>query len=126
MSAYQTISNRTAQKTFTTHNYAYFNDVFTKDELEKIIELNSKISLRDGNTIERNLDSFRISKITHQYLNEDNQWIFDRINQLIVHANLDFFEYDLVGYDFYQYAEYHMENAGHYDYHVDIILMAVI
>ena len=121
MSAYQTISNRTAQKTFTTHNYAYFNDVFTKDELEKIIELNSKISLRDGNTIERNLDSFRISKITHQYLNEDNQWIFDRINQLIVHANLDFFEYDLVGYDFYQYAEYHMENAGHYDYHVDII-----
>jgi len=48
MSAYQTISNRTLEKTFVTHQYVYFDDVFSKDELEKIIELNSKISLKDA------------------------------------------------------------------------------
>jgi len=124
MSVYQTITNQTAQKTFTTHQYAYFDDVFTKDELKKIIEISTKISLVDGGIGDGDGDGGigpRVSKINHQTLNENNKWIFDRLNQLIVNANMEFFDYDLIGYDSYQYSEYHMKDAGHYDYHVDII-----
>jgi len=120
MSVYQTITNRTAQKIFTTHQYAYSNDVFTKDELKKIIEISTKISLVDGGVGDGAIGP-RVSKINHQKLNENNKWIFDRLNQLIVNVNMEFFDYDLIGYDTYQYAEYHMEDAGHYDYHVDIV-----
>jgi PKHD-type hydroxylase len=119
MSVYQTITNRTAQKTFTTHQYAYSNDVFTKDELKKIIEISNEISLVNGE-VGRGTSGSRVSKINHQTLNENNKWIFDRLNQLIMHCNWEFFNYDLTGYEFYQYAEYHAEDAGRYDYHVDI------
>jgi len=106
MSVYQTITNQTAQKTFTTHQYAYFDDVFTKDELKKIIEISTKISLVDGGIGDGDGDGGigpRVSKINHQTLNENNKWIFDRLNQLIVNANMEYFDYDLIGYDSYQY-----------------------
>ena len=120
MSIYQTITNRTVEKTFITHQYAYFTDVFTKDELKKIIEISTEISLVDGGVADGAIGP-RVSKINHQSLNENNKWIFDRLNQLIMHCNWEFFNYDLTGYEFYQYAEYHAEDAGHYDYHVDIV-----
>ena len=121
MSLCQTITNRTLEKTFVTHQYVYFDDVFSKDELEKIIELNSKISLKDGDVSASDFDAIRVSKITHQNPNKNNQWIFDRLNQFIMQVNLDVFNYDLTGYEFYQYAEYDEKNAGHYEYHVDIM-----
>jgi PKHD-type hydroxylase len=120
MSIYQTITNQTVEKTFVTNQYAYFNDVFTKEELKKIIELSSEISLVDGGVGDGTIGP-RVSKINHQNLNENNKWIFDRLNQLIMHCNWKFFNYDLTGYEFYQYAEYHAKDAGHYDYHVDIM-----
>ena len=121
MNLCQTITNRTLEKTFVTHQYVYFDDVFSKDELEKIIELNSKISLKDGDVSASDFDAIRVSKITHQNPNKNNQWIFDRLNQFIMQVNLDIFNYDLTGYEFYQYAEYDEKNAGHYEYHVDIM-----
>jgi PKHD-type hydroxylase len=120
MSVYQTITNQTVEKTFVTNQYAYFNDVFTKDELKKIIEISSEISLVKGG-VNDGSSGPRVSKINHQYLNESNKWIFDRLNQLIMHCNWEFFNYDLTGYEFYQYAEYDAKDAGHYDYHVDIM-----
>ena len=120
MSVYQTITNRTIEKTFLTNQYAYFNDVFTKDELKKIIEISNEISLVDGEVGDGTI-GLRVSKINHQTLNENNKWIFDRLNQLIMHCNWEFFNSDLTGYEFYQYAEYHAEDVGHYDYHVDIV-----
>ena len=119
MSIYQTITNQTVEKTFVTNQYAYFNDVFTKDELKKIIEISNEISLVRGE-VGDSTSGPRVSKINNQTLNENNKWIFDRLNQLIMHCNWEFFNYDLTGYEFYQYAEYHAEDAGHYDYHVDI------
>ena len=120
MSVYQTITNRTIEKTFLTNQYAYFNDVFTKDELKKIIEISNEIPLVDGEVGNGTIGP-RVSKINHQTLNENNKWIFDRLNQLIMHCNWEFFNYDLTGYESYQYAEYHAEDVGHYDYHVDIV-----
>ena len=120
MSIYQTITNRTIQRTFTTEAYAYYNNVFTKDELEKISEISTEIPLVDGG-VQNDAIGPRVSKINHQSPNEKNKWIFDRLNQLIMHCNLEFFNYDLIGYDSYQYAEYHAKDAGHYDYHLDLI-----
>jgi PKHD-type hydroxylase len=120
MSIYQTITNKTIEKTFVTNQYSYFNDVFTKDELKKIIEISTKIPLVDGLSVDGNSGP-RVSKINHQVLNESNKWIFDRLNQLIMQCNWEFFNYDLTGYEYYQYAEYHAEDTGHYDYHVDIM-----
>lgn len=120
MSVYQTITNHPIQKKYVTHHHICVNDVFNKDELEKIIEISTKISLVDGVTNDGIIGP-RVSKINHQRPNESNQWIFDKLNQLIMHFNWDSFGYDISGYEFYQYAEYRMEDAGHYDYHVDIM-----
>ena len=120
MSVYQTITNQTIKKTFVKNQYAYFNDVFTKDELKKIIEISTEISLTDG-SISDGTRGPRVSKINHQTLNENNKWIFDRLNQLIMHCNWEFFDYNLTGYEYYQYAEYNAEDTGQYDYHVDIM-----
>jgi PKHD-type hydroxylase len=125
MSVYQTITNQTVEKTFVTNQYAYFNDVFTKDELKKIIEISSEIPLVNGDIAGAiaNESKYepRVSKVNHQRLNENNKWIFDKLNQLIMHCNWEFFNYDLTGYEFYQYAEYHAKDAGHYAYHTDIM-----
>jgi PKHD-type hydroxylase len=127
MSVYQTITNQTVKKTFVTNQFACFNNVFTKDELKKIIEISIEIPLVDGDTASYPIDDEskyeqpRVSKINHQRLNENNKWIFDRLNQLIMHCNWEFFNYDLTGYEFYQYAEYRAKDLGHYIYHTDII-----
>ena len=120
MSVYQTITNHPIQKNHVTHHHVCVNDVFNKDELEKIIEISTKIPLEDGVTNDGIIGP-RVSKINHQRPNESNQWIFDKLNQFIMHFNWDSFGYDISGYEFYQYAEYRMEDAGHYDYHVDIM-----
>jgi PKHD-type hydroxylase len=122
MSVYQTITNRTLEKTFVTNEYAYYDDIFTKDELKKIIKLHSEMSLSDGSVGGTKTDTnIRVSKITHQTPDQNNQWIFDKLNSLIMQANWEFFGYDLTGYDLYQYAEYDAKDSGHYDYHTDII-----
>jgi PKHD-type hydroxylase len=123
MSAYQTITNKSIAKSFITYIHAQYDNVFTKDELEKIIQLSNELPLDAGTTSRQDKSiSTRVSRINFQEPNDKNQWIFDKLNNLIVHANSEFFDYDLTGYECYQYAEYDMKDSGHYDYHIDIML----
>jgi PKHD-type hydroxylase len=124
MSAYQIITNKSISKSFISYIHAQYDDAFTKDELKKIIQLSNELPLDAGTTSsqDESIIPTRVSKINFQTPNNKNQWIFDKLNSLIVHANSEFFGYDLTGYEYYQYAEYDEKDAGHYDYHTDIML----
>ena len=55
----------------------------------------------------------------HKFNNSKNKWIFEKINNSVLHANHNFWNYDLHGYDFFQYTVYTTENS-HYNWHNDI------
>jgi PKHD-type hydroxylase len=119
---YRGITNQSIQRAFVTHPYAYWDETFTSDELNKIIEKCSSIALDDSKTIDGNISPYRTSKNNFHHYSDETKWIFDRLNGLIDHVNNNFFNYDLNGYEFFQYAEYHAEDYGRYNYHTDISL----
>ena len=116
------ITNDSVRRAHVTHTYVYWDDVFTDDELNKICEISKNKPLDTGKTLDDsyNLAEHRISKINFSTKNETNEWIFNKLNNLIEHINDVYFNYDLNGYDFYQYAEYDSTELGKYDYHMDL------
>ena len=116
---YKGISNNSVSRAHITHEYVYWDNLFSDEELDKICELSSELEMKDGVTL-GDTTNYRISKNNFHRLNENNQWIFDRLNGLINHVNIEFFNYDLNGYDFYQYSEYHANLDGQYKYHFDM------
>jgi len=54
--------------------------------------------------------------------NENTLWIFQRINFVVDALNEQFFNYDLNGYDSFQYTEYQAHEGGKYDFHMDTIM----
>jgi PKHD-type hydroxylase len=66
--------------------------------------------------------AIRNSKIKIHMPLPDNQWIFDRFNLAMQQINNNFYGFDLTGYPFIQYGEYHSTDSGHYDWHIDMSL----
>lgn len=117
------ITNNTRHKKFFMWPYAYYNDVFTEQELDQI-ELQVKVKPMEYGKVLNNLDSeTRVSKNNFYYYQDDvdTRWIFHRFNEIIEDCNLKFYNFDLDGYDFFQYGEYHGSENGTYDYHMDMM-----
>jgi PKHD-type hydroxylase len=103
---------------------------FSNEELEKIQVLMASQQLEDGKVGNRDndptkqdgrkLEDVRRSKLGWQFPNEDNNFIFQRLNNIIEAVNEDFYNFDLNGYEAFQYTEYHAEDKGTYDWHIDL------
>ena len=110
--------------------YCYWMESFSNEELEKIQVLMSAQTLEDGKVGNRDtdpakqdgrkLEDVRRSKLGWQFPNEDNNFIFQRLNNIIEAVNEDFYNFDLNGYEAFQYTEYHAEDKGTYDWHIDL------
>ena len=106
---------------FTTRPFCYWNNLFTDDELIKIQDVVSINELQDSTISELEFDfETRRSKINFHKPNENTSWIFDRLNSVVERTNNDVYQFDLWGYDFFQYSEYNSDDAGHYDWHQDL------
>ena len=114
------ITNDSVRRAHVTHTYVYWDDVFTDDELDKICEVSKNNPLDSGRTMNADLMEYRISKINFSTKDETNGWIFNKLNNLIEYINDAYFNYDLNGYEVYQYAEYDSTKLGKYDYHMDL------
>ena len=114
------ITNDPIRRAHVTHTYVYWDDVFTDDELDKICEISKNKPLDAGRTISDDLIDYRISKINFSTKDETNGWIFNKLNTVIEYINDTYFNYDLNGYDVYQYSEYDSTKLGKYDYHMDL------
>jgi len=107
------------------HKYCLLDGIFSNEELNLIDEYcasydteKSYVVSHDGMSIEDK--NIRLSGIKmHQY-NEKNAWFFQRLLQATEHINDNFFNFELSGFDFFQYTEYDGKGSN-YDWHTDMV-----
>jgi len=100
-----------------------FHGDFSEQECEKIIEIgeslkkeNSGINVENKETSDKNVRDSIISWITPT---EEYIWIFEKIKQIVVTTNDQFFGFDLYGfYDSIQFTRYEAP-SGKYNKHMD-------
>ena len=64
----------------------------------------------------------RKSDVAFVERNDKTGWIYERLNYVIDSLNAQFYNFDLNGYDTFQYTVYHDYEKGKYDYHMDTIM----
>jgi PKHD-type hydroxylase len=107
------------------HNTVYVNSfwikAFTDKECNRICQHYDTKELSSGTTGTGNdLDhSYRKSNVCLETHNQDNAWIFEKLFNVIEETNEKFFQYDLLGFEFFQYTVYN--NTEYYNYHIDTI-----
>jgi PKHD-type hydroxylase len=112
-------------------DYYYFKEVFGKEELKYIHTLAQKFPivepfLGDASEIHGDRGGYidhtqRVSKVRWIPKNEESQWLYTSISEMIYLANNEMFQLDIWGvFDSgIQYTVYD-ENGAHYDWHMDI------
>ena len=122
---YKVISNNPEQRSNITYSWAYWDDGFTEDELNKIEEICSSNQTEKAKIIgtqeDNELDKIRKSKVHFYSRNEKTGWIFDKFNSIITIINENYYNYNLNGYSDFQYTEYHASEQGKYDWHMDML-----
>ena len=105
--------------------FCVVNDVFSAEEVEKIIGLEDLQKFQKGaigvsgrgdvNTEKRD------SEIMWVDANPNSMWFYEKFSNLIGHVNQDHFMYDVEGFEPFQYTLYRgNENENHhYDWHCD-------
>lgn len=134
---YRGISNNTFERSKLIYPFCYWDNVFTDQELDKMCSYFSSVgversvrygyaSLDNDKFIEKNPEQAnRISKSRFYDYEEDNEntlWIFQKLNRTIDIINSKYYNFDLNGYDFFQYTEYDSDELGKYDFHMDTII----
>jgi PKHD-type hydroxylase len=104
--------------------HVHWDGWFTEEELKKIdtyCRAQEVMAAELSNSGEEVVDNqFRKSSISMCHTNSENQWIFEKLFALIDIINDNYYNFDLYGFDFFQYTEY--EGGGDkYDEHMDLI-----
>lgn len=71
-----------------------------------------------GNRLQNS--DIRISETKFHFINEKNGWIFDILEYVANDVNDSYFQFDLIGFDRFQYTVYN-EVGSHYTYHPDML-----
>ncbi len=120
---YKGISNTVQSRSKIIQPFCFWKDTFSDVELQKLEEIFKKSLLVDSMISGSNSgsvnESIRKSKVSFHNLNEENNWIFERLNYVIDNLNSRFYNFDINGYNDLQYSEYHSSESGKYDWHMD-------
>ena len=81
------------------HHYAFWNEAFTKEECQTIIDIAKKKGLIKGRT-NSNTD-VRDSKISWLYPSDNMEWVFRRVTDIVLNLNKQFFNFDIFGLNKY-------------------------
>jgi PKHD-type hydroxylase len=101
--------------------YAWASDIFSQEELEKIISIGQSIEKIEGGVDQSetpNHDSRR-SKIAWIVPNNESSFIYTRIVDALNQINEQFYGYDIDGIEDLQFSEYDSSYAGMYKSHSD-------
>lgn len=105
--------------------WAYRDGVFSQEEIQKITDMCSKLVLGEGTVANGDkwskVSNVRRSKVCGLLPGPETMWIFERLGMFIQFLNYEFYQYDLTGFDYIQYGEYHAKDRGIYDWHADSI-----
>jgi len=105
----------------TTHPFIALSNVFTNNECDLISEIGSNLPMMDSVVGgEQSIYSkHRQSKNSFIEPNIETDWIFNRIIEASTFVNDKYFQYELYGFSFVQYAEY-CGDLDHYNWHMDL------
>lgn len=121
---YKIISNNIHEKQRVLYPWMKFESVFTEEDVNRISEYCSITKpLIDGTTAKLNGSHARKSKINFHNANDQQlSWVFEKLNSFLTDINSLYYNFDLNGYDSFQYTEYYAKDGGKYDYHMDTFL----
>tara|TARA_R110000772_G_scaffold21669_1_gene59340 strand:- start:190 stop:798 length:609 start_codon:yes stop_codon:yes gene_type:complete len=101
------------------HHYAFWNEAFTKEECQTIIDIAKKKGLIKGTT-KSNTD-VRDSKISWLYPSDNMEWVFRRVTDIVLNLNKQFFNFDIFGLnEGFQFTNY-IAPSNKYGKHIDKI-----
>jgi PKHD-type hydroxylase len=110
--------NNVKQKMLVPKNYCIDTGFFTTSDVDAINAYCSNFMLKDGELFNGADHSERKAKLHFIDWPCGINWVFDKMNTLVGYYNDTEFGFDLVGYEYMQYAEYH--TGGHQRYHTDV------
>lgn len=110
-----------------TYPYVYWDNLFSDEELNQVIEYCGGLELQEGYTVGKDgtsdfANEKRKSKIAFFNPDDTNRWIFERMCWVTEQLNNRFYEFDLNGFAYMQYTTYNGDGEEKYDYHMDTIL----
>jgi PKHD-type hydroxylase len=114
------ISNNPRSHSRVTEPWIFVDECFTQEELKQIELYCSSKNLNHASTVGGD-SNVRVSNNCFNDVGQENQWFIDRINKIIEQVNKVFYNFDLYGYSYFQYAEYQGSESGKYDAHTDLI-----
>ena len=101
----------------TVNLYAFWNNAFSKEECQTIINIAKDKGLIKGKTREET--DVRDSKISWLYPTDNIDWVFRRVTDITLNLNERFFKFDLFGLnEGFQFTNYEAP-SGKYGKHVD-------
>ncbi len=77
------------------NTYAYWEKAFTKEECQSIINIAKDKGLIKGTTKDKT--DVRSSKITWLYPNDNLDWVYRKITDIVLNLNERFFKFDIFG-----------------------------
>lgn len=116
------------ERTTVTYPYVWWDDAFTTEEIDKLaIFCKEHGKMEVAGTINDSGESVtdnpvRNSDISFFEWNNDLDWFFRTINNIIGRMNDRWFGFELNGFNHFQYTEYHAESKGHYGWHMDMCM----
>jgi len=97
--------------------YAFWNNAFSKEECQTIINIAKDKGLIKG--ITKGESDVRDSKISWLYTSDNIDWVFRRVTDITLNLNKQFFKFDLFGInEGFQFTNYEAP-SGKYGKHVD-------
>lgn len=107
-----------------THPYVYWDGWFTEEELTKIENYCIAYGTERAKVVSENGISFqsdiRPCSTAFHFPNDENSWFFNKLTDLLNIVNEKYYQYDVWGYEGFQYTEYD-GNGDRYGYHIDMI-----
>jgi PKHD-type hydroxylase len=97
--------------------YAFWNNAFSKEECQTIINIAKDKGLVEGTT--KGESDVRDSKVSWLYPADNIDWVFRRVTDITLNLNERFFKFDLFGlHEGLQFTNYEAP-SGKYGKHVD-------
>jgi PKHD-type hydroxylase len=107
------------------HSFVVWDNAFSPEELDAIIALGDKLNLEEAvvgysDADEHVEDPVRSTRIAWMQPDEENRWIYQRLEGVTRALNEQVYQYDLGGFaDPFQYSVYSSEKNAHFDWHAD-------
>lgn len=103
------------------HSFVTWDNGFSEEELDKLIAYCDSLPKQKG-TIDEDATKLQVrnSDVAWIGINNESQWIYDRLAYIARQLNGQFYKFDIQGFnEDFQYTVYQGSDAGHYTWHQD-------